>query len=346
MTVLRVGVDMSYKTFEATSAVVKNGLTRHGRFSNDARGFARLAESVRQAAKAAGADTIQLIMEPTGGYEQPLARFALAQGWIVSLPNPRQVRDWAKGSGRRAKTDRQDADTLTAYGCEQEPPAWRPLPEPVAALEALLQRRDDLEGMLRQEQNRRHALEARGEARAVVAASLDQAIAYLQQAIAAINAEIREHLDQHPDLKAEAKRLRTVPGIGERNVLPILVLLCRWGQLTHGQGDRQGLTAFVGLDPVPYESGTSVHRPAGISRQGNPKLRRLLYMGALGGVRGHNVLREFYQRLVGRGKKKRLALVAAARKILTWAWAVYRTRCDFDPAKAGVAQPQTAGAAA
>ncbi len=79
MTVLRVGVDISYKTFEATSAIVKTALTRHGRFSNDEQGFGRLAESVRAAAQAAGADTIQLIMEPTGGYEQPLARFALAQ---------------------------------------------------------------------------------------------------------------------------------------------------------------------------------------------------------------------------------------------------------------------------
>ncbi len=345
MTVLKVGVDISYKTFDASSAVVKTALTRHGRFTNDDAGFSRLAEHVRAAAQAAQADTIQLIMEPTGGYEQPLARFALAQGWLVSLPNPRQVRDWAKGSGRRGKSDRLDADNLTAYGCELAPPAWRPLPEPLAALEALLQRRDDLAGMLRQEQNRRHALAARAEPRPAVAHSLEQAIAYLEQAIAAIEQEIQAHLDQHPDLKAEAKRLRSVPGIGERNVLPILVLLGRWGELTQQQGDRQGLTAYVGLDPVPYDSGTSVHRPAAISRQGNPVLRRLLYMGALGGVRGHNVLREFYQRLVSRGKKKRLALVAAARKILSWAWAVYRSKSDFDPVKAGAARPKPAPAA-
>lgn len=346
MTVLRVGVDISYKTFQAASGVSKTALSPHGRFSNDAAGCARLAQVVTAAAQQAQTDTIHLILEPTGGYEQPLAHFALAQGWRVSLPNPRQVRDWAKGSGRRAKNDRQDSLTLTAYGCEQEPPAWRPLPEPVAELEALLQRRDDLTGMRQQEQNRQHAQQARGAADGPVAESLAQSIAYLQQAIAEIDQQIQTHVDQHPELKAEAKRLRTVPGIGARNVLPILVLLSRWSALTQQQGDRQGLTAYVGLDPVPHESGTSVHKPAGISRQGNPMLRRRLYMSALGGVRGHNVLREFYQRLVGRGKRKRLALVAAARKLLTWAWAVFRAKCDFDPQKAASAHSQSAPVAA
>ncbi len=78
---------MSYKTFEAASAVVKSALNRHGRFTNDQPGFLRLAAVVQQAAQAQGAAQIHVIIEPTGGYEQPLVRFALAQGWIVSLPN-------------------------------------------------------------------------------------------------------------------------------------------------------------------------------------------------------------------------------------------------------------------
>ena len=105
--------------------------------------------------------------------------------------------------------------------------------------------------------------------------------------------------------------------------------------LTNGQGSAKGLTAYVGLDPQPYESGTSVRKPATISRMGDTTLRRKLYMGALGGIRGQNPLRAFYQRLVGRGKKKRLALVAAARKLLVWAWKVFQTETDFDPAKLG-----------
>lgn len=127
--------------------------------------------------------------------------------------------------------------------------------------------------------------------------------------------------------------MRSVPGIGERNVLPILVLFYRWRARTAGRGTPKGLVAFVGLDPQPYESGRSVHKRATISKMGDRSVRRYLYLGALGGVRGKNALRYFYKRLVSRGKAKRLALVAAAHKILTWAWAVFSQGVDFDPSR-------------
>lgn len=168
----------------------------------------------------------------------------------------------------------------------------------------------------------------------MLAASLDRSLASLTQAIADIDEEIRKHIDQHPDLQQQVKTLMSIPGVGQRNVLPLLVLLHRWAQLTHDGGTRQGLTAFVGLDPQPFQSGTSVHGRSRISRQGDPRLRSLLYMGALGGIRGHNPLREFYQRLVAAGKPKKVALVAAARKILVWAWAVFRYQVPFMAAKA------------
>ena len=128
-------------------------------------------------------------------------------------------------------------------------------------------------------------------------------------------------------------RLLSVPGIGTRNVLPLLVLLFRWDVLTDGRGESNGLVAYVGLDPQPYQSGTSVHRPAAISRQGERLLRSRLYMGALGALRGHNPVRAFYDHLVGRGKAKKLALVAAARKIVVWAWVVFHTDIPFAATK-------------
>ena len=95
-------------------------------------------------------------------------------------------------------------------------------------------------------------------------------------------------------------------------------------------GTAKAITAYFGLDPKAYESGTSIRKRAGISRQGNTEIRHFLYMGALGGVGGNNPLRNFYKSLVGRGKPKKLALVAAARKILIWCWAVFRQGKPFD----------------
>lgn len=335
MSIFVVGIDVSRQVLDVAVALDKQVATYLGQYTNDDSGMERLFQAVEQTA---GDATIRLVMEPTGGYEQPLAHRALNRGWLVSLPNPRHVRDWAKSQGRRAKTDRQDALLLARYGANHELPLWQPLPGPVAELDALLDRRTDLESMLRQERNRQDALISRDAFIGPVAASVKAAIAWLEEAIATLEADIDEHLRCHPDLGKEARLLRQVPGIGARNVLPILVLLHRWGSLTSFLGTARGLTAYVGLDPQPYRSGTSIRRPSAISRQGAPAMRSLLFMSALGGARGHNVLREFYQRLVAVGKPKKLALIAAARKILVWAWAVFRDHADFDPMLASGAE--------
>ena len=94
------------------------------------------------------------------------------------------------------------------------------------------------------------------------------------------------------------------------------------------------MVADVDLDPQPHESGTSLRSPARISRQGDHLLRARLYMGALGAVRGDNPLHAFYQRLVDRGKPKKVALLAAARTLLAWAWAVFSSGQPFDATKA------------
>ncbi len=334
MTLLAVGIDVSQHTLDVAFCPAKDRAIVLGSFPNDPTGFEKLNKVLSKTLRRHHAEGIHGVMEPTGGYEQPLALFAYRRGWVISLPNPRRVRDWARGSGIRAKTDRVDACVLARYAAAQKPPPWKPLPEEVAQLEALLERREDLTAMLRQERNRRHALQARDTYQGVVAQSLEDSISRLEQEMAAMDRAIREHLAAHPHLKECAKRLQTVPGIGKRNVLFIMVLLYRWSTLTNNQGNSKGLTAYVGLDPLPYESGRSVRKRRCISRQGNRRMRHKLFMSALGGVRGHNPLRDFYRRLVGRGKAKKLALVAAARKILVWAWAVFRDGTTFDPQRA------------
>lgn len=335
MSVLVVGVDVSRAQLDVAVHTPQGDLQYLGTFANDPSGWEDLAQAVQRHQRRWQADQIHLVMEPTGGYEQPLTRFALKRGWLVSLPNPCRVREWARGVGWRAKTDRKDALMLAAYGAATEPPPWHPVPEEVAQLEDLLDRREDLKEMLHQERNRRHALQVQGSYQGPVARSVEAHIAYLEQALAEVERQIRRHLKQHSHLKREASRLQQVPGIGPRNVWYILVLCYRWGALTEYQGRARGIVAYVGLDPVIFRSGRTVWQPAHISRKGNPRIRRYLFMGALGGVRGQNPLRAFYLRLVGRGRPKKVALVAAARKILVWAWAIFRDQTTFDPVRTG-----------
>ena len=282
-----------------------------------------------------------LCLEPTGGYEQPLSLFAHEKGWQVSLPNPKHVRDWAKGLGQRAKTDRIDARLLARYAAERKPVLWHPTSAEVSQLDSLLERKRDLEQMLQQERNRKQQGAYRPQQAEAVTASVAGVLSHLEQALQEIEQAIAAHLKQHPTLSQQVRQLQTVPGVGRKNVLPLVVTLSRFAALTQGTGTAKALTAYAGLDPTTHESGTSVRGPGGISRLGNRRLRQQLYMGALGGKRGRNALRAFYERLVGRGKAKKVALVAAAHKILTWAWAVFCTQTDFDANKVSM-KPATA----
>lgn len=335
MSVLYLGVDIAKRTFDAATWMTGEAEgNSFGQFPNKTTGFRRLARWVNRARKKQVADTVHIILEATGGYELALVAFAYEQEWSVSLPNPKIVRDWAKGIGMRAKTDKQDALLLARYGAERQPSPQQPVPQVVQELESLLSRREDLKKLLRAERNRQDNSNHRPTVPGAVQESYGRVITTLEDELAEIEAAIDELMDDNPDLKNKARKLRTVPGIGPTNVLPLLVLFIRWDILTHGKGEAKALTAYVGLDPKPYESGGTVYRRATISRMGNRTLRSFLFMGAFGGVRGHNPLRTFYERLVDRGKAKRLALVASARKILVWAWAVFKHDTVFDPSRA------------
>jgi transposase len=299
--------------------------------TNDAAGFVRLAEQLAELRERGGAEGIHLTIEPTAGYELRLAYFAHDQGWQISAVNPKQVRDWANGLGRRAKTDKLDALLLAQYGAQCAPVRWQPQPQTVSELDSLLTRRRELEKMLQEELNRQHSLSYRPGVAEVVTANVKTVIASLEGAIAVIEAAVDELLRRHPPMQQEVKRLSGIPGIGPKTVLPLLALLQRWDTITQGQGTGKALTAYVGFDPQTKESGKSIHGSTSISKMGNSQVRRMLFMAALGGIRGHNALRGFYLRLVNRGKAKMVALVAAARKILMWAWAIYHSASTFDP---------------
>jgi len=335
---LNVGIDVSKDTLDVAFWEQDKAVFQ-GKFPNDQKGFRTIAQSIKRKCKETDATSILVVMEPTGGYEQPFARFAIKQGWQVSLPNPCRVKRWAEAMGIRAKTDRHDARTLSHYGVVQNPHQWKPPPPEVEELEHLLDRLNDQKDTLSREKNRLHAYQNRPNAHKMAIRDIEESITFLEGQIAQIQKAIKEHLEAHPRLKEGRKILLTVSGVGEKNVLYMLAMLHRWDALTDGEGDISSLVAYVGLDPKPHESGTSVRKRAGISRQGNRPFRSRLFMSALGGIKGKNSpLTDFYQRLVGRGKPKKLALVAAARKILVWSWVVFRTNTPFDVTRFRVAQ--------
>jgi len=327
-----LGVDVSKDRLDAAFADGR-AVETLGSFPNSSKGFALLKRRLME--KIEPNRQVHLVIEPTGSYHLSFVAFAHHQRWPVSLPNPQVVREWARGQGQRAKTDQVDARLLASYGIKEEPHSQQPLSPEVEALDELLHRQEDLKKMLRQERNRLHSLQRRPHPSPAVVDSVEALMGMLEQALVEVEEAIQEHLKEFPLLDRQRRLLLRVPGIGDKSVLPILVFLYRWDARTSGLGDAKGLTAFAGLDPVVHSSGSSVFKQPSISKMGDADIRSRLFLCALGGNHAKDTpLTRFYQRLVARHKPKMVALVASARKILVWAFAVFRSGEPFDPALA------------
>jgi transposase len=328
---LYVGVDMSKQYFDAAICPEREPIAL-GKYPNNQAGWTQFVKEATATAKKHGYQSVHLVVEPTGGYQLPLVSFVFDHGWQVSMPNPKRVRDWGKGMGTRAKHDPLDSRLLVQFGVACQPEPENQLPEEIASLDSLLRRQEDLQKMLRGEKNRAEALDYKTSASPAVKESIERSIAWLEKELTEVDGAIKELLNKHPNLKKEARLLETVAGVGDKTVLPLLVFLYRWQARTAGQGTAKGLVAFAGLDPQENSSGSSVWRPPTISKMGCTFTRHKLYMAAQGGVRARSgPLRHFYDRLRGRGKAYRLAIIAAARKILVWAFAVFSRKIAFDP---------------
>lgn len=284
--------------------------------ANDAQGIARLVARLQALRPAL------IVLEATGGLEVPLAVAAAAAGLVVAVVNPRQVRDFAKATGRLAKTDRIDAAVLAHFADAIRPEA-RPLPDDEARqLDALVARRRQLIEMRTAEQNRLGSTTA-----AVVRRDLEAHIAYLTGQVEGLDKELEQSIEASPCWKAKDELLRGVPGIGKVVSRTILATLPELGTLTNKR-----ISALVGLAPMARDSGTMHGRRCIAGGRG--AVRSLLYMAALTGKRYNPVLKAFYDRLIAAGKATKVALTAVMRKLLTIINSMVRHNQPWDPAVA------------
>ncbi len=287
-----IGIDIS----KAKLDVARLEPAREWSLPNEVGGFARLIKELRQWPHA------WVVCEASGGYEGPLIGALQAAGVAVALVNARQVRDYARASGRLAKTDRIDARVLAAYGAHFRP---RLMPAPSEArsrLRELVERHRQLTearlSELNQAQHLRYA-----DLRRLSAGYLR----LLQRQLAQIDGLIEAQLRTHFARQSEA--LLAVPGIGQHSAALLLAELPELGQVSKGQ-----IAALVGVAPFNHDSGP--WRGTRHIRGGRAQLRRGLWMATLVAVRHHPALRSFYQRLRAKAKPLKVALIAAMRKLL------------------------------
>jgi transposase len=259
-----------------------------------------------------------IVLEATGGHETAVATALALAGLPVAIVNPRHVRAFAQALGQLAKTDAIDA-TLLARFAAQIGPAARPLPDAAHAdLLARVTRRQQLVDMLTAE---RHRLALAGPA---LRASLDEHIRWLEARIRTADTDIAQRLKASPVWRAKEHLLRSVPGIGPATASRLLVSLPELGQLSGRQ-----IAKLVGVAPLNQDSGT--RRGRRVIWGGRVRVRSTLYMAALVAVRWNPVLRAFYQRLRAAGKRPKVALVAAMRKLLLILNAMLKAQQPWTP---------------
>lgn len=257
------------------------------------------------------------VLEPTGGYEKPVARALREAGLAVAVVNARQVRDFARAAGQLAKTDRLDALVLARYGLQMQPaPRLGPGPGE-ERLAGLLRRRRQLVEMRAAELTRRQQ-ESDDELRA----GIERMIARFGEEIAAIEAKLRAVTAGEAALAAKAKLLRSMPGVGALLAPQLLADLPELGRL----GRRQ-IAALAGVAPHACDSGSM--RGERHIWGGRAELRQVLYMGAVTAIRKAGPLKDMHERLRAAGKPFKLAIVAVMRKMLCILNAMVRDNTHF-----------------
>ena len=308
-----IGIDVSSQTLEIASS--REHATWQVR--NDSDGIERLVREL---------PTLEpqlIVLEATGGYEFEAACALQASGLMVAVVNPRAARDFARAMGALAKTDAIDARMLAAFArvLHQHPERDRfikPLADAeLQQLQALVLRRRQLVQMLTSERQRWRL------AHAVAKPSLERHIEFLKSELGDSDGEVATHVQKHHAQLAAA--LASVPGIGAASVAVLLAELPELGKL-----DRRRIAALVGVAPLNRDSGQM--RGQRSIWGGRADVRRTLYMATLTAVRHNPPLKAFYGKLIAAGKRKKVALVAAMRKLLGMLNAIAKHGSIWDPA--------------
>ena len=291
-------------------------------FANTAAGHQKF---IRWATK--GARPARVCLEATGIYS---LEFALAlhhaKNVEVMVVNPRAIKDFARACMQRAKTDAVDAGGILEYLERMPFTAWQPPAPEILELQAINRRIVQLNTELTREKNRRHAAEFGGASADTIAHDIEVNIRHLERRLERLHESGLQLVRRVPALATKLAHLVSTKGIGAASAMRLLAeLLVLPDDLAAPQW-----VAHAGLDPRPYESGTSIHRPRRISKVGNRHLRAALYMPALVAIQHEPNVKAFYDKLIAAGKKPMQAVVAVMRKLLHAIWGMLKHDQDFD----------------
>ena len=314
-----IGIDISKDSFDVV--LRGTGGEQHRVFSNDQKGFKALVGWAEKQPER----VVHICMEATGSYWEGLAEHLYQRGYTVSVVNPYQIKRYGDHLLNRNKTDKADASLIAEF-CEKDQErlrAWKPFSPEIKALRSMGRRMNELQGMKQQEQNRLKS----GVSNPVVLESLQENLTHLEDQIKALMKKIKEHVEQHPDLREQQRLLTSIPGIGK---LTAIKLIAEIGDIRDFD-DASQLAAFAGLAPKQFRSGSSVHKQTRISKQGRSELRACLYMPAVVASEHNPIIMDLKKRMLASGHVMMEVIVAAMKKLLHLVYGVLKSGKPFDP---------------
>jgi len=303
-----IGIDISKLSFDAA---IKNESNKysHYKFSNDKEGFAKFKKLLDE-------DGDVCVMEASGPYYLRLAQYLFDQNISVSVVNPLVIRRFGQMRLSRTKTDKKDAVIIAEYGKTENPDLWHPEADYILEIKQMQayveQMNKSRTGFIRQKEAfKQNTVES-----LILNESIDKMIAGLEIEIAHIENKMTAIIkDHHGEL---FKQMQSIPGIGKKTAVLLIVISAGF---TKFENARQ-LSSYIGISPRIFESGTSVKGKSKICKMGMSRIRTMLYVCSWSAKKCNNACRELYDRLVEKGKARKVALIAVANKLLKQAFAL------------------------
>ncbi len=302
-----VGIDVSQDKLDVHISPENTKL----QVTNNSKGHTKLIKILKKC------NPVQIVLEGTGGLERAIS-IAIGKAKLpLAIVNPRQVRDFAKGIGQMAKNDTIDAFVLARFA-ESVATEPRFIPdETLVELEELVSRRNQLMKMRQSEKNRRKRVHSQP-----TKTSLDTMIANIESQLKDIDRQIKDAIHNSPVWREKDNLLQSFTGVGPVVSSKLIASLPELGNL-----NRRQAASLVGIAPFDHDSG-KFHGRRSI-KGGRGDVRHCLYMAALSAKKHNPEIVAFYERLLAQGKKKKVALVACMRKILTILNAMAKTNTTW-----------------
>lgn len=312
--ILGIDISNSKETFDV--ALLINNKVKTKKFNNTTKGFSELKQWLQNK----GIDTAHACMEATGGYEVKLAKYLYDHTFKVSVINPARIKGFSMSQLSRVKTDKADCQLIAQFCEAMQPDLWQPKPIHIQKLQQWVNRLDTLIANKFQESNRLEDTDPE------VTADIQSHIDFINERIKEVEKLIANHIKQHKDLNDKSQLLASIPGIGEKTIAVILAFLANMEDFD----SAKQVAAFVGLNPKPRQSGSSVRGTSRISKTGDADLRKAFYMPAVVAIKHNPIIKDFSPRLSGAGKSKMVIVIASMRKLLHIIYGVLKNKTLFN----------------